>query len=471
MSRVDLSVVATFHREGMIARATLRSIALCRERAHQSGLTTELLAVLDRPDEATRAEVHAHCGDASARILTVDVGDLGLARNAAFAAARGAWGCTVDGDDLLSPSWMAVAMARAAAGQGVCVVHPEYVVEFGEGRGITRLKPMNPGSSDGVALLVTHPWTSVSLAPMAAYREVPYVGSTAGASGFGYEDWHWNLEQLALGRSHVVAHGTALLYRKRPDSMLARQVADWRVLAPGRFFSAESFLPIAAAAEASSSTSPVPQPRPGWWARIWPLGQREHASAAAAPPAHAIPFWLVNELMPLSAIEPGLDTTAEGLAERCYWEPQMRLGPGLRYAKALRSLRQPATADQITVCSSDAAVASAVRAGRGPVLHCSADAVRSEGNQSLVTIVREETDGNSWRDADVVLARLLLQLGPREVHYEESPRLRPFFDRYSRALRSAGIEPRPVAAASTPPISRALIAGNIAGVHGDHGTT
>ncbi|MCS7814639.1 hypothetical protein N0387_21605, partial [Pseudomonas aeruginosa] len=80
-----------------------------------------------------------------------------------------------------------------------------------------------------------------TVAEKAVFQELPYLETRVGKSGFGYEDWHWNLEVIASGRKHTLASGTCLFYRRKEASMLAAMGALNAVVRPGRFFDGRCF--------------------------------------------------------------------------------------------------------------------------------------------------------------------------------------------------------------------------------------
>jgi hypothetical protein len=115
-------------------------------------------------------------------------------------------------------------------------VHPAIVASFGAQYSL--LKVLNQ-ESDVVAneILLTHnPWGSSILVAKRAIEECPYQRANVKETGFGYEDWHWNLEMLARGYIFVTAPDTALYYRRNPDSMAARMARANAIVRPSAFF-------------------------------------------------------------------------------------------------------------------------------------------------------------------------------------------------------------------------------------------
>jgi len=444
---------------------------MCRERSALVGLSSELIAVLDRCDVHTRAVVESELrGDTTAVVLPVDFGDLGEARNAGMARASGEYGCTVDGDDLISSNWLVAAHRRTSGPGYTRVVHPDYVLEFGAGRGITRLPDMDTDELPLAALLTCHPWTSCAFAPISAYRESPYPGSTGKNGGYGFEDWHWNLGQIALGRRHVTAGETVLFYRKRPDSLLVRQIGTHRIVAPTPFFSAE-FFPrlIGASAPAVSEAVDSMASAPtlgngratlwhrwrGFWSRLTastPDASKPARNLSAKPPP--LPPWILSAATEMSTIESEIPADAERLSEWKPWAASLRSAPGEVYAKLL---------SQIAAHGALAAIALDVEPVRyettywpGAVVQlvtqakqCSnlADemvtSVDSAGERPCVLDISGDLGRLTEAEAQAVLVRLLVQLRPRVVLVRDGVGRR-VVELHARALSAAGVEVRHV---------------------------
>ena len=80
---IHASIVLNIHREAVFLRRTLLSLAEAADFARSKGISLELVAVLDRTDDATRQVLLS--SDVSiyenVRIIEVDNGSLGLSRN------------------------------------------------------------------------------------------------------------------------------------------------------------------------------------------------------------------------------------------------------------------------------------------------------------------------------------------------------------------------------------------------------
>ena len=91
MKKIDVSIVLNMHREALYLRPTLLSLDACADEARKAGITVELIAVFDRPDQDTLDVFRQTPLKAFEQIKSteIDVGSLGLARNAGIGLAEG----------------------------------------------------------------------------------------------------------------------------------------------------------------------------------------------------------------------------------------------------------------------------------------------------------------------------------------------------------------------------------------------
>jgi len=98
--------------------------------ADKCGLTTNLLVVMDNPDDDTISVINQLVPDTS-QILQVDVCDLALARNEGVRASDSDYICFLDGDDLWCKTWIINSYTKALQMDEECVFHPQYNIYFG----------------------------------------------------------------------------------------------------------------------------------------------------------------------------------------------------------------------------------------------------------------------------------------------------------------------------------------------------
>ncbi|MDT3457104.1 glycosyltransferase [Stenotrophomonas pavanii] len=234
----DLTAIVTFHREGLLAHATLRSYLLARNRARERGIDVQMLLILDNADHETAEVVRNHpdlAGDEL--ILDTSAGDCGLARNIGVSHSSGTYVCTLDGDDLISRDYFQRHVEYARNVPDSTILHAELVVSFGGTEHYShQLNPVTmPFSND--LLMVVNPWISAIFARREVLQQIPYVACFPRLTGYGFEDWHWACQTLAAGLEHRVVPETAYFYRvKSSGSMNQNSAALRAVVPPTRLF-------------------------------------------------------------------------------------------------------------------------------------------------------------------------------------------------------------------------------------------
>lgn len=251
MNGIDVSVVLNMHREALFIEPTLRSLNECARVAMASGIRVELIAVFDRSDDLTREVFSA--SDLSAfeqrKVIEVDVGSLGLARNAGISEASGEYIWTSDADDLVSSNSI-IALLETARGckSEKVAVFLEYLVAFGE----QYHNVCYVGSEwlTAADFAFQHPFVSRIFAPRLALLEHPYRDLKV-TSGFAYEDWDLNARLYAEAFELRVAPGTVLFYRQRAGSLLRQaNAASVRMIPHGPLFERKTFMTAMADARA-----------------------------------------------------------------------------------------------------------------------------------------------------------------------------------------------------------------------------
>lgn len=240
---MEVSVVLNLHRESLLLTPTLLSLEACALEARAAGISVELIAVFDRADDATRETFNAQRFDGFDRVekVEVNVGSLGLARNAGIERATGEYIWTSDSDDLVSSNAIVALLetARQHANPNV-VVFIEFLCAFGDRYHNVRYFDSKYLTAGDFAL--QHPYISRIFLPRTAFDQVGYDDLRV-ASGFAYEDWHLNCNLRARGYDMVVAPDTVIFYRQRNGSLLRQaDAASSRLVPHGPLFDRKVFL-------------------------------------------------------------------------------------------------------------------------------------------------------------------------------------------------------------------------------------
>ena len=215
LRQAEIAAVVNLHREGDAAIPSLVSAWRAAEHARASGISVQLAIVLDTPDAETVAIANAW-SKRGARIIPIEVGDLGAARNAAVRALDSEWVAFLDGDDLWGESWLTRAFTAANAVTDptpLDVWHPQVNVMFGGSQSLLHHQDSTDPSFSLARLRLHNTWTALSFVRREHLEETPYPPNRI-AEGFGYEDWSWNIEVLRRGGRHrIVPESVHAIYR------------------------------------------------------------------------------------------------------------------------------------------------------------------------------------------------------------------------------------------------------------------
>lgn len=235
---VDVSLLITFHSEGILAHSTLNSIERCRQFAEAAGITTEYVWVLDRCDEETKRVLFDHPAfRGNTTVVEVSYGDPGASRNSGIDNSHGSAIAILDGDDYYSTNWLERAWHYLREFGPNAILHPEFVVNFGAHSAYCWHVDQTGKYYERDALLVGNLWSSWTFAHRSVYERCPYVTTRPLETGFGYEDWHWNCETIAAGYQHRLAWGTVAFYRRKKQRSVVNASVDVNaIIAPSRLF-------------------------------------------------------------------------------------------------------------------------------------------------------------------------------------------------------------------------------------------
>jgi len=211
---MDISVIIPAHKEGRLAHRTMNSVFRSAKYASESGIVTEIVIVLDRPDRETQ-DYFKRYDDSEVKIHTSDFGDAGLARNHGVERATGKYIAFSDADDLFGKNWLNAAFHEAESRGEYGVYYPEYVICFEGENLLVQCKDSDDETLSIGDMIEYNCWNSVHfLARRTLLLENPFV-PTPLESGFGYEDWHWYCEIIANRIPIRIVRESCVFYRKK----------------------------------------------------------------------------------------------------------------------------------------------------------------------------------------------------------------------------------------------------------------
>ena len=231
----EISAIITAHREGAVAVTALRSYLACVAHAERIGLRVQKIAVLDRPDSATRAAFADFATAPTDAVIEVDYGDQGLSRNRGVDCASGRAVAFLDGDDLWSSNWLDSAWTMFTALGRKSIIHPEFSLYFGISRNVLITTDQTDPLFDLEFLRFGNCFDALCLADRETHLRFPYCVRDM-KRGYAYEDWHWNCVTIEAGFSHRVARGTIHFKRRRRWSQNVKANMRGALVRPSALF-------------------------------------------------------------------------------------------------------------------------------------------------------------------------------------------------------------------------------------------
>lgn len=317
MTSPIVSVIVTFHAEAEVAQLTLLGIERLRRYAEKSGIIVEFVSVLDCANSETILAVRSSSVlRDSDQVIEVNNRDLGTSRNSGIQIARGDFIGIFDGDDYYTDNWLVEALKVSNITTHNLIVHPELQISFGSVHCVAHVLDMDEQPDYPLQnCLAVHPWIACSFGAKSIYEKSPYCRADTQETGFGFEDWQWNLETIAKGGRHVCAPNTAHYYRRKPTSMLTEMVASGAVIRPTEFFD-----------------------HPERWDVRLKSNNELFTHSKKKKSDILVPQWAVEGFRRIAEIEPVLYPTTEFLGNFFLYTPPLDLAPGELYAKVFALL-------------------------------------------------------------------------------------------------------------------------------------
>lgn len=220
MRGLDLTVAVTAHNETLIAGPCMLSADSAIHEVEKCGFSVERLVGLDIPTDECRTFFNQSKLDHWSKV-ELEMGDPFKSRNALVERGRGKWIAFIDADDLVSENWLAKAimrLARAEMDGEKIIVHPELNWIFEGAESVFTKQSMDDPLFLPHYLYFANYYDMMAMAPRKVALEIPYAPRDL-RSGFGYQDWQWNIETIDAGWRHVTVKDTVIFKRRRIGSV------------------------------------------------------------------------------------------------------------------------------------------------------------------------------------------------------------------------------------------------------------
>lgn len=215
----QISIISTYHAEGIVAHKTILSLLKCAERLDQENISYEFIINLDNPDTETVKYFKRWRNDSRFRIFEVSFGNPADNRNSAVKEARGKYVSLIDGDDLVSENWLLAAYQLFQQQEQPTVLRPAAHAQFGyEDESVTVWFMRNSLSKefDAIQMSYWNLWSNALFTTRDILLENPYKASV---KGFGFEDYLLNADMRAKDIAQLTVPETVLWYRHRIGSV------------------------------------------------------------------------------------------------------------------------------------------------------------------------------------------------------------------------------------------------------------
>lgn len=224
MKGMDVSIILTFHDEGIVIHKTFLALGRMLKRLDENKISYEIIAHIDNGDSRTTEYIESIADKWELRVFKNSFGEPAKSRNFAIKKARGKYVCLMDGDDIFSEDWLLSGYRMLEASKEDVILHPEYNITFGLGEQprIWRMSDSFDMETDLLILFGRNRWCSGTFLKKSIGERIPYETATG---CYGFEDWWYNCETRFRGVKHKIVPKSILFYRVRRNSTYSRHIS------------------------------------------------------------------------------------------------------------------------------------------------------------------------------------------------------------------------------------------------------
>ncbi len=270
-NEVSLSVIITFHNEGLIAHKTMLNIFELLQPFDEEKISYEIILHVDNGDSGTLEYLNRYRDDSRIRIIENSFGNPSDSRNFCAKAARGRYLALLDGDDILSRNFLidGFHMLEEHSPEPI-ILHVEADITFGVGEAGPRIWFMSDSRPDAdedtINMFTRNRWSAAVILPKSIALKYPYKPSR---HGYGYEDWVFNMDTRHAGIHHRIVPESTKLYRVHAGSTYSLHGADNAVTYHSEMFNTPYMQSLAKRFAAGDFTIKNPNVAPKRFSRLF----------------------------------------------------------------------------------------------------------------------------------------------------------------------------------------------------------
>lgn len=337
--RVDMSVIVTAHREGILAHKTMLSIFRATNKLEDIGLSYEIIVHIDNGSKETVDYFERYENDDRVRVLRNTFGDLSESRNFSVNSALGKYIAFIDADDLCSEGWLANSYT-SIKDRTEAVARYSYTITFGNEETVVTDNEDVSLSDKNMYLFDSNMNGSSFVCRKEIYQDTPQRKNTP---PYGSEDWQWTVDTMSKGIEHIAVPETAHFYRKDPlakPSLLASQSVSRASLSYSEFFNFDKVrqIEVPELEQSNGSVSEADRIYRGikrrldekiYHAMVYANSFKTYKGVKKMlrrGTKRGLPSWLIQEWKDINKIEKTTFPTQYNLDNLIWWTPNIHFG-------------------------------------------------------------------------------------------------------------------------------------------------
>ncbi len=278
-----ISIIITFHQEGIIAHKTLCNLFELAKPLQEQGIAYEVILHADNADSDTLNYLSRYSDSHNFRIFQNNFGNPSDSRNFCVQQARGRYVAILDGDDIISDNWLIDGYRILEKSSRPLILHVNANVSFGkeESPRVWYMSDSRSLEEDMLNLFTRNRWDAGVMSSREVLTKFPYKEAKR---GFGYEDWVFNMDTRYAGIIHKVVPSSVRFYRVHANSVYNTHSTDKVVTSYSEMFSTPNIKKLTQYIDSKKTTIKCPNTTPRRIARLsGPIAKISRKAVTAIP--------------------------------------------------------------------------------------------------------------------------------------------------------------------------------------------